>query len=185
MTTPSWLPGFPSPVNEKAARVVAGGVALLAVAILLTGWHWLIAVMALGFLARVLSGPRLSVLGQIATRLIAPRLGPPTWVPGPPKRFAQAIGLVFTSMAALLSLAFNADILAAVLITTVLAFALMESVIGFCAACWLFGELMRAGLVPQRTCEACNSVRARYGGEPAEVGPLRREIPPSSVQESR
>jgi hypothetical protein len=30
--------GFPNPVNEKAARAVAGGVALLAVITLLTGW---------------------------------------------------------------------------------------------------------------------------------------------------
>ena len=45
---------FPNPVNEKTARVVAGGVALLATTTLLTGWHWLLVVLALGFLARVL-----------------------------------------------------------------------------------------------------------------------------------
>src|SRR6478609_7807632 len=82
--------GFPNPVNEKAARAVAGGVALLSVIILLTGWDVLLVVVALGFLARVLTGPKLSILGQLATRAIAPRLGPPLWVPGPPKRFAQA-----------------------------------------------------------------------------------------------
>ena len=67
--------GFPNPVNEKAARTVAAGVALLAVATLLTGWHWIIAIMAVGFLARVLTGPKLSVLGQLATRVIAPGSG--------------------------------------------------------------------------------------------------------------
>ena len=44
--------GFPNPVNEKAARTVAAGVALLASLTLITGWHGLIAVLALGFLAR-------------------------------------------------------------------------------------------------------------------------------------
>ena len=86
--------------------------ALLAAATLLTGWHWIIACMAVGFLARVLTGPKLSVLGQLATRVIAPRLGMPRFVPGPPKRFAQAIGLTLTTVAAVSSLAFGADLLA-------------------------------------------------------------------------
>ena len=83
---------------------------------LITGWHGLIAVLALGFLARVLTGPKLSVLGQLATRVIAPRLGPPRLVPGPPKRFAQAIGLTLTTVAAVSSLVFGAELLATVLV---------------------------------------------------------------------
>ncbi|MGH9271283.1 MAG: DUF4395 family protein, partial [Ilumatobacteraceae bacterium] len=55
--------------------------------------------LALGFLARVLAGPTLSPLGQLATRVVAPRLGRPRLVPGPPKRFAQSIGLALTTAA--------------------------------------------------------------------------------------
>jgi hypothetical protein len=163
---------FPNPINEKATRVVAGGVALLTILIVLTGWQWLIAVLALGFLARVLTGSRLSVLGQLATRLVAPRLGSPVWVPGPPKRFAQGVGLVLTTLAAAASLTFSARMPAIGLLSVVLVFALMESVVGFCACCWLFGLLMARGLIPRETCEVCNDVRVRYGGEPQEVGPL-------------
>lgn len=54
----------------------------------MTGSPWLIVVLAVGFLARVLTGPRLSLLGQLATRVVAPRFGLPNFVPGPPKRFA-------------------------------------------------------------------------------------------------
>ncbi len=158
---------FPNPVNEKAARVVAGGVATLAIVVLATGWHWLIALMATGFLARVLSGPKLSPLGQLATRVVAPRLGPAKLVPGPPKRFAQSIGLVFTATAATGALAFGAGELATVLISVLLVFALLESVVGFCAGCFAFGLLMRAGVVPEETCEACNDISLRYG---ASVG---------------
>ena len=50
---------------------------------------------------------------------------------------------------------------------------LMESVIGFCVGCWLFGRLMRVGVIPATTCEACSDVQARYGKEPKEVGPLK------------
>lgn len=156
------LLSFPNPVNEKAARVVAAGVATLAILVLATGWQWLIAVMATGFLARVLTGPRLSPLGQLATRVVAPRLGPPKLVPGPPKRFAQSIGLAFTATAAVAALAFGAGLLATVLISVLLVFALLESVVGFCAGCFVFGWLMRLGLVPEETCEACNDISLRY-----------------------
>ena len=147
--------GFPNPVNEKAARVVAGGVALLAVVTLATGWRWVLVLIALGFLARVLTGPKLSPLGQLATRVVAPRLGRPKLVPGPPKRFAQAIGLTLTTLAAVATLAFGATTLTTVLLVILLVFAILESVVGFCAGCWLFARLMALGVIPEATCRAC------------------------------
>ena len=152
--------GFPNPVNEKAARTVAAGVALLAATTLLTGWHWIIAIMAVGFLARVLTGPKLSVLGQLATKVVAPRLGMPRFVPGPPKRFAQAIGLALTSVAAISSLVFGAHLPATAFIGARSIFATLESVVGFCAGCWLFARLMAVGLIPAEVCEACTSFSA-------------------------
>ena len=158
MTALSDVFSFPNPVNEKAARVVAGGVALLSATILLTGWQWLLVLVALGFLARVVSGPTLSVLGQIATRVVAPRLGPPKFVPGPPKRFAEGIGLIVSTAAAVASLGFGVTWLAAALVALLLVFATLESVVGFCTGCWLFSRLMQAGLIPEATCRACNNL---------------------------
>ena len=89
---------FPHPVNEKAARVVAGGVLVLAIVTLATSWYWLLTVIAAGFIARVLTGPKLSPLGRLATGVVAPRLGPPKYVSGPPKRFAQGIGATVTTI---------------------------------------------------------------------------------------
>ena len=43
---------FPNPVNEVAARMVAGMVFALSLAIILTGEPWLMAVLAYGFAAR-------------------------------------------------------------------------------------------------------------------------------------
>ena len=79
---------FPNPVNEVAARLVAGMVVALSLTILISGQSWLIAVLAYGFLARVATGPTLSPMGLLATRVLAPRLARPRPVPGPPKRFA-------------------------------------------------------------------------------------------------
>ena len=42
---------FPNPVNEKAARVVAGVVALTGLIILATGAYWLLIPVAYGFWA--------------------------------------------------------------------------------------------------------------------------------------
>src|SRR5829696_6806911 len=83
--------GFPRVINEKAARTVAGVVALAGVIALATGAHWLLVPLAYGFWARVLAGPRFSPLAQLASKQIAPRLGPPRDVAGPPKRFAQGL----------------------------------------------------------------------------------------------
>src|SRR3954454_17534970 len=98
---------FPNPVNEKAARVVAGVVALCGVLVLLTGWHWLLVVLAYGFWARVLTGPTLRPVGRIAMRVVAPRLRAAEDAGGPPKRFAQGIAASLTSVAAVLALSFG------------------------------------------------------------------------------
>lgn len=146
---------FPNPVNEKAARVVAGAVLVLAIVTLATGAYWIVAVMAYGFVARVAAGPTLSPLGQLATRVVAPRLGPPRPVPGPPKRFAQAIGALITLAAALLALAAGEHTAADALLGLIVAAAALESIVGFCVGCTLFALLMRAGVVPESVCREC------------------------------
>jgi uncharacterized protein DUF4395 len=153
--------GFPNPVNEKAARVVAGVVAILGVVILVTGARWLLLVLAYGFWARVLTGPRLSPLGTVAMRVVAPRLGTPRYVAGPPKRFAQGIGAALTSVAALLALGFGADTAADVLTTMLVVAATLESVFALCLGCQAFAGLMRLGLVPAATCERCADIWTR------------------------
>ena len=154
MSSISGLVGFPNPVNEKAARVVAGLVVLTALSALLLPAGWLLWLMALGFLLRVLSGPRFSPFGLLATRVIAPRLGPPTLVPGPPKRFAQGLGLAF-SLTAALCVSLGATTVGWVLVGLLIVAAVLESVFAFCLGCVIFGRLQRVGLIPESVCEAC------------------------------
>ena len=54
---------FPHPVNEYAARMVAGMVVALSLAIILLDMPWLLFFLAYGFFARVLTGPTLSPMG--------------------------------------------------------------------------------------------------------------------------
>ena len=146
---------FPNPVNEVAARVVAGMVVVLSVAILLTGQWWLAFLLAYGFLARVATGPTLSPMGQLATRLIAPRIAEPKLVPGPPKRFAQTVGLAFSVIVLVLHFVAGLSVAAGVVLAILTVFAALESFLGFCAGCFVFNYLIRWGLIPQSVCEAC------------------------------
>ena len=152
---------FPNPVNELAARTVATGVVLLSVAYLLTGWTWLLVVLTYGFLARVLTGPTLSPLGQLATRVIAPRLGEPRLTPGPPKRFAQAIGLVFSATALILALSVGVPA-GRIVVGLLLVAASLEAFVGLCLGCKVFAVLMRLGVIPESVCAECADVTLRH-----------------------
>lgn len=165
---PSNLFSFPNPVNEVAARTVAAGVLTLSLATIALsttlghGWLWLTAVLAYGFVARVLTGPTLSPLGQLATRVVAPRIGHEKPVAGPPKRFAQAMGAAMSLTAAVLHFGFGLDTAALVLLGLIVVAATLESVFAFCIGCTVFAGLMRLGVVPEETCEACSNIALRY-----------------------
>jgi Domain of unknown function (DUF4395) len=150
---------FPDPVNEVSARLVAGGVVLMSLGTVLLNQPWVTAVIAYGFLARVSSGPTLSPLGQVVTRVITPRLRVAARpVPGPPKRFAQGIGAVFSISAALLALGFGLTSAAYVMLGLLIVAATLESVFGLCLGCKAFAVLMRAGVIPEEVCERCNNL---------------------------
>jgi hypothetical protein len=151
---------FPHPVNEYAARSVAAMVVALTLAIILTGVHWLLFLLAYGFLARVLTGPKLSLMGTLATRFVAPRIIRRTrLVAGPPKQFAQGVGLAFSLAAIVLVYGFGMVGAAQVVLGVLVLFASLEAFVGFCAGCFTFGILMRMGIIPPEVCERCNDLQ--------------------------
>jgi hypothetical protein len=151
---------FPRVINEKAARTVAAVVALTGTVALLTGAHWLLVPLAYGFWARVLAGPRFSPLAWFATRVAAPRLGPPKEVPGPPKRFAQGVGAAMTTAAvAALLLGWTGGVTA--LLALLVAAATLEAAFALCLGCQAFALLMRAGVVPETVCADCADLSRR------------------------
>jgi hypothetical protein len=158
--------GFPNPVNEKAARTVAGVVLVASVALLVLSltvgdnWGWGAAVLAYGFLARVLTGPKLSPLGRFAMTVAAPRHGEPNFVAGPPKRFAQGVGAAFT-LGAVVFMAVGHPGGTQILLGFMVIAAGLESIFAYCLGCKVFAGLMRLGLIPEETCEACNNISLR------------------------
>jgi len=144
---------FPDPVNETSARTVAAGVVVQGVAFLVFREGWLLVPLVYGFLARVLTGPTLSPLGQIATRIVTPRLKVDhRFVAGPPKRFAQGIGLGFSGLAAIgwVSGLSGASYL---LIGLLVIAASLESVLAVCLGCIAYRFIWE--------CEDCDDIGDR------------------------
>jgi hypothetical protein len=107
----------------------------------------------------VATGPKLSPLGLLVTKVIVPRLPiEPRPVAGPPKRFAQAIGAVFTLTAAFLGFALGLHTAAYALIGVLLVPATLEAAFGLCIGCQVFALLMRRGVIPEEVCERCNNI---------------------------
>lgn len=152
---------FPHPVNETSARIVAAGAVVMSAAFAATGAAWILIPLTYGFLARVTTGPAFSPLGLLSTKVITPRLRiQHRFVAGPPKRFAQFIGLLFSATASvlwLLDLGTPARIVAAMLAGA----AFLESAFAVCLGCIMFGWLIRLGVVPERVCEQCNNLNLR------------------------
>ena len=140
---------------------------ILSAATLAFQQRWLLVVLAYGFVARALTGPKLSPLALFATRVVTPRLGlPPRYSPGPAKRFAQAVGAAFTVTAAVLAIGFGLDGAAYALVAILAVFALLEAALGLCVGCKVFALLMRVGVVPEGVCADCADIwgRARPAG---------------------
>jgi uncharacterized protein DUF4395 len=115
-----------------------------------------------GFVARALTGPTLSPAGLLATRVVSPRLPiDHRYAPGPPKRFAQAIGAAVTVTATLLYFVAGLHTAAYVLAGVIGVFALLESLAGICVGCKVFQLLMRLGVIPAEICAECADIWAR------------------------
>ena len=128
---------FPNPVNERAAHVVRRAVAVLAAVQLASG----LAVVAGATRGRVSpAGGRWAEVqptrppGDSGDR---PTTRTARIVPGPPKRFAQSIGLAVTTAAAVCSIVLGWSAVAFALIGVLVVFAVLESAVGFCAGCWV------------------------------------------------
>jgi hypothetical protein len=170
------LIGFPNPVNETSARVVAGGVVAMTASTIALDQPWIMFPLVYGFAARVLTGPKLSPLGQLATKVVTPRLKVQhKFVAGPPKRLAQGMGLTMSSLALGLYYLAGKRRAAYGVLAALMAAAALESFFGYCIACRLFPILMKTGLVPEETCRECLDIWSKEAEAAREAA--RRRTP--------
>ena len=153
---------FPDPVNETSARLVAAVVVVEAALFLVLREGWVLVPLTYGFLARVATGPTLSPLGQFVTRIATPRVESvltrrspgfrSRQVPGPPKRFAQGIGLGFTLSASIAWL-LDAPAVALALIAMLAVAATLEAAFAICLGCIAYSAIWG--------CADCNDISDR------------------------
>lgn len=149
---------YPDIVNENVTRIVASTVVFFGVISLLFPNEYTLGILFLGFLLRVSYGPKLEPFVILTSRFLVPWLKISfVPVPGPPKRFAQTIGFLFSLTSIILY--YQGYLMSyQIVLATLVFFASLESFLGWCAGCFMFGLLMKVGLIPEEICERCNNL---------------------------
>lgn len=152
---------FPNIVDDVTVRLIAAVILVLAVVALAAHQWWLYAVLAADFALRSGWGPSASPIAILVNRWIRPRVAAkPRYTAGPPKRFAAAVGAVFTVAATILWLA-GTSVPVIVIGAVMVVFPALESIFGICVGCIVFGWLMRLGLIPESVCLECADITRR------------------------
>ncbi|CAM9588363.1 unnamed protein product, partial [Ectocarpus sp. 13 AM-2016] len=163
LTMKTFFP-FPSPANNAESRLHACLASLYVPVASYFAWQevpWLWVPITYGYIARVVCEPRLNPQAFFILFVLRPfvvdKLGlvENRFTPGPPKRFAQSIGLVFAASSVVL--AFLKQYLAMEVVAAGLPGASFLSVFcNFCIACIILGMAARFKILPATLCEACN-----------------------------
>ncbi len=124
-------------IDARAPRFNQAAVGILSLAGVLTGWWWLLALVALQLTLGLLLGRRFCLPCLAYFELVQPRLGEGPLEDARPPRFANQVGAVFTWAGAVAgALGWSAP--SAVLGGTVAALALLSAATGFCTGCALY-----------------------------------------------
>jgi hypothetical protein len=121
-------------IDSRAPRFNQAVVGLLSGMAVLTGWWWLLALLAAQLAVGLTFGRRYCLPCLAYFELIQPRFGVGPLEDARPPRFANMVGVAFLSAAALAYLA-GAALVGAVLGALVAVLALAASASGFCAGC--------------------------------------------------
>jgi predicted PurR-regulated permease PerM len=124
-------------LDPRGPRFAAALTSVVLVFVLIFASGWLALAQALVFGVSAVA-PRYSPYGLVYRALLAPRLARPTELePAAPVRFAQAVGLVFTAVAALGYL-LGATALGLVMTAFALLAAFLNAAFGLCLGCEVY-----------------------------------------------
>jgi hypothetical protein len=121
-------------IDSRAPRTNQAVIGALALVAVLTGWWWLLAVLALQLALGLSVGRRVCVACVFYFEVLQPRFGEGPLEDSRPPRAANVVGLVVLA-AASIAYAGGADWIGAVLGLLVAALALLAAVTGFCTGC--------------------------------------------------
>jgi hypothetical protein len=131
-------------IDARAPRFNQATIGALALFAVLTGWWWLLGLLALQLAAGLTLGRRYCLPCVAYFELVQPRLGEGPLEDARPPRFANLVGLVVLG-AATIAYAAGLAPLGAALGLLVAALALLAAATGFCAGCeaYKLGCLLR------------------------------------------
>jgi hypothetical protein len=129
----------------RTNQVVTGVVTLAAV---LTGWEWLVGLMALQLFVGLSFGRRYCLPCLFYFEVLQPRLGEGALEDARPPRFANLMAVTFTGLATVLFLV-GLGTAGWVLTGMVSAMALFSGATGFCVGCWIHRRVYGR-------CDACD-----------------------------
>lgn len=121
-------------IDARAPRTNQAVVGSLALVAVLTGWWWLLALLALQLAVGLTVGRRACLPCLLYFEVLQPRLGEGPLEDSRPPRFANMIGLAVLAGASL-AYAVGLETVGAGLGALVAALALLAAVTGFCAGC--------------------------------------------------
>ncbi|WP_020601030.1 DUF4395 domain-containing protein [Spirosoma panaciterrae] len=127
-------------VNETKVRLVAGLVLLIAIGYWLTNWSVLPLLLFADFGLRSTDLGKYSPLGAIANGVVNALHLPYKGTDQAPKQFAARIGFGFAILISVLHLA---GISALIPVGVLIVFAALESIVGFCAGCYVYTYYIR------------------------------------------
>ena len=121
-------------IDSRGPRFNQAVIGLLAALAVVLGWWWLLGLLALQLAVGLVFGRRYCLPCLAYFELVQPLFGEGPLEDSRPPRFANKVGIVFLSSAALAGLA-GLGTLGAVLGALVSALALLAAVTGFCTGC--------------------------------------------------
>jgi Domain of unknown function (DUF4395) len=143
-------------IDSRGPRTNQAVIGILSLLAVLTGWWWLLALLALQLALGLTFGRRWCLACVAYFELIQPRFGEGPLEDARPPRIANGIGLAALSAASLAYLA-GWGVVGAVLGLLVAALALVAAATGFCTGCELYklgcrlrGEPFVSCPIPQR-----------------------------------
>jgi len=143
-------------IDSRGPRTNQAAIGVLSLLAVLTGWWWLLALLALQLALGLTLGRRWCLACVAYFELIQPRFGEGPLEDARPPRIANMVGLAVLSAASLAYLA-GWGVVGAVLGLLVAALALVAAATGFCTGCELYklgcrlrGEPFVSCPIPQR-----------------------------------
>jgi hypothetical protein len=121
-------------IDSRAPRFNQATIGALSVLAVVTGWWWLLAILAAQLVVGLTLGRRFCLPCVVYFELVQPRFGEGPLEDARPPRFANLVGAIVLTAAAA-SAAAGLDVLGAVLGGLVAGLALLAAATGFCTGC--------------------------------------------------